>query len=122
MILLITCSGVSNTGRLTTQTAHFLLSKDPGRIIWVPAQKSPEDLRDMAGNAEEVIILNGCTDCCATRKLQDTGFSDGSELTITDLGIKKNGMAEVRFSEIEIVAGAVIKIMQREKERFRHEG
>lgn len=113
MTLLITCSGVSNTGRLTTQTAQFLLQKDPGRFTWLPAQKAPDDLRDIAGNAEKVIVLNGCTDCCATRKLHETGISDVSELTVTDLGIKKNGMAEVRFSEIEVVAGAVFKIIQR---------
>lgn len=122
MTLLVTCSGLSNTGRLTAQAAQFLLQKDPGRIAWVPAQNPPEDLTDLAGDAEEVIILNGCTDRCATKKLRATGFAEGTELIVTDLGIEKNGMAEVRFAEIGIVAVAVMKIIRNDSEKRSYDG
>jgi uncharacterized metal-binding protein len=112
MTLLVTCSGLSNTGRLTAQAAQFLLQKDPGSIVWVPAQKSPEDLNDIAGDARKVIILNGCTDRCATKKLRAAGFAEGTELIVTDLGIEKKGMDEVRFAEIGIVAMAVMDIIR----------
>lgn len=112
MTLIVTCSGLSNTGRLTAQAAQFLLQKDPARIHWVPAQSPPEDLNERAGDAEEVIILNGCTDRCATKKLRAAGVAGGTELIVTDIGIEKNGMAEVRFAEIGIVAGAVMEIIR----------
>jgi uncharacterized metal-binding protein len=112
MTLLVTCSGLSNTGRLTAQAARFLLQNDPGRISWVPAQKSPEDLNERARDDGEVIILNGCTDRCATKKLRAAGVAEGTELIVTDLGIVKNGMDEVRFAEIGIVAMAVMDIIR----------
>jgi uncharacterized metal-binding protein len=113
MTLLVTCSGLSNTGRLTAQAAQYLLQIAPGRISWVQAQKSPEELADLAGDADEVIILNGCADCCATKKLRSAGVAGGCELIVTTLGIQKNGMAEVLFPEIEQVAGAVMKTIRR---------
>ncbi|MDD1712746.1 MAG: putative zinc-binding protein [Methanoregulaceae archaeon] len=122
MTLLVTCSGFSNTGRLTTQAAQCLLTRATGRITWVQAQKSPEELTGLAGNADDLIILNGCMDCCATKKVRAAGVTFGTEIVITDLGIKKNGMAEVRFEEIGIVAGAVIGILQRKGGEMNNEG
>lgn len=112
MTLLVTCGGVSNTGRLTDQAARFLLVKDPERMTWIPVKNLPGDFETMARDDDAVIVLNGCTDRCATRILREHGFFDGTEMIVTDLGIKKDGLAEVRFSEIEIVAGAVITTMQ----------
>ncbi len=114
MTLLVTCSGISNTGRLTTLAAHHLIQRDPGCISWVPVQKSPEIIRSLIGDETESIVLNGCPDCCATKKLRENGLFPGIELKVTDLGIQKDGMAEVQYAEIEIVARAIREILQKE--------
>ena len=113
MHLLVTCSGLSNTGRLTSQAAQFLVQRHPGRVSWVEVQEPPDDLRERVDEATGIIILNGCADCCATKKLRSAGIDAGSELVATELGIQKNGMAEVRFCEIETVVGAVLTALSR---------
>jgi uncharacterized metal-binding protein len=114
MQLLVTCSGLSNTGRLTSQAAQVLVQRYPGRVSWVEVQKPPGELKGRADEVDGIIILNGCNDCCATRKLRSAGIDTGSELIATELGIRKNGTAEVRFSEIETVVGALLTLIGRD--------
>ncbi len=66
---LVTCSGVSNTGKLTTQAAQILLQRKPGHYVWMHAKQSAATLEAEIGDAEQVIVIDGCTDCCATKKL-----------------------------------------------------
>jgi uncharacterized metal-binding protein len=35
----VTCSGISNTGKLTTQAAQILLQRHPGRYVWMHAKQ-----------------------------------------------------------------------------------
>ncbi|MBP1929978.1 putative metal-binding protein [Methanolinea mesophila] len=112
-VTLLTCSGVSNTGKLSSQAAQALLMRRPGRVTWVRAARPPEELAAEATEAEHLIILNGCGDCCATKKLRAAGVSEGTEVIITDLGIEKNGMAEVSYAEIEVVVSGLLETMGR---------
>lgn len=108
MIIIVTCSGVSNTGKLTAQAARILLQRKPGQYMWVQAGQSAAMLGAEPGSAEKVIVLDGCADCCATKKLNAAGHHADSHIIATELGIEKNGMAEVRFDEIEKVIGAIL--------------
>jgi uncharacterized metal-binding protein len=121
-ITLLTCSGVSNTGKLSSQAAQALLMRQPGRVTWVRATRPPEELAAEATEAEHLVILNGCHDCCATKKVRAAGVPDsGTEIIITDLGVEKNGMAEVSFAEIETVVRALTELMNREDRGGRNE-
>lgn len=105
---LVTCSGVSNTGKLTTQAAQVLLQRRPGQYVWVHARQSAVMLDAELGGAEKVIVLDGCADCCATKKLMAAGHRSDCHIVATELGIERNGMAEVRFDEIEKVIAAIL--------------
>ena len=105
---LITCSGVSNTGKLATQAAQTLLQRKPGQYVWMHAKQSAATLETEVGDADRVIVIDGCTDCCASRKLAAAGLVPDVHIIATGLGIEKNGMAEVQFDEIEKVVRAVI--------------
>ena len=105
---LITCSGVSNTGKLTTQAAQTLLQRKPGQYIWMHAKQSAATLETEVRDADRVIVIDGCTDCCASRKLAAAGLAPDVHIIATGLGIEKNGMAEVQFDEIEKVVRAVM--------------
>jgi uncharacterized metal-binding protein len=107
MNALITCSGVSNTGKLTTQAAQTLLQRKPGQYVWMHAKQSAATLEMEAKDADRVIVLDGCTDCCASRKLAAAGLTPHVHIIATGLGIGKNGMAEVQFHEIETVLSAI---------------
>jgi uncharacterized metal-binding protein len=105
---LVTCSGISNTGKLTTQAAQTLLQRKPGQYVWMHAKQSAATLEAEVGDADRVIVLDGCTDCCANKKLAAAGYTPDVHIITTVLGIEKNGMAEVKFDEIEKVVRAVM--------------
>jgi uncharacterized metal-binding protein len=105
---LVTCSGISNTGKLTTQAGMLLMQRKPGMFLCMNCKQSAESLRMDAGGAERLIVLDGCTDCCATKKITAAGLVPDIHIIATELGIEKNGMAEVRFDEIEKVVATVI--------------
>jgi uncharacterized metal-binding protein len=53
-------------------------------------------------------VLDGCTDCCATKKLTAAGITPDLHIIATELGIVKNGMADVKYDEIETVVRAIM--------------
>jgi uncharacterized metal-binding protein len=105
---LVTCSGISNTGKLTTQAAQILLQRKPGQYIWMHAKQSAATLEAEIGDAELVIVIDGCTDCCAMKKLAKSCLVPHHHIIATEHGIEKNGMADVKYDEIEKVVCAVI--------------
>jgi uncharacterized metal-binding protein len=105
---LVTCSGVSNTGKLTTQAALTLLQRKPGQYIWMHARQSAATLEAEIGDAEQVIVIDGCTDCCATKKLSKSFITPHHQIIATELGVEKNRMAEVQYDEIEKVVRAAM--------------
>ena len=107
-IALVTCSGISNTGKLTTQAGMILMQRKPGMFQCMNCKQSAESLRMDAGNADRLIVLDGCTDCCATKKLSAAGLTADIHIIATKLGIEKNGMADVQYDEIEKVVRAVM--------------
>jgi uncharacterized metal-binding protein len=105
---LVTCSGISNTGKLTTQAALMLMQRRPGQYVWMHAKQSSATLEEEIGDAEQVIVIDGCTDCCATKKLSKSNLTPYHHIVATELGIEKKGMGEVQYEEIEKVVRAII--------------
>jgi uncharacterized metal-binding protein len=105
---IVTCSGISNTGKLTTQAALMLMQRRPGQYVWMHAKQSAALLETEIGNVERVIVIDGCTDCCAKKKLSTSSLTPHHHIIATELGIEKKGMAEVQYDEIEKVVLAVI--------------
>lgn len=107
--LLITCSGLSNVGRLTTAVAQQVRMRRPGCIAWVRAQAGPDAIADVTETADLVVVLDGCEDRCGCRKAVEAGLEPGVRLRATGLCIIKDGRAEVKFTEIETVVRAVLE-------------
>ena len=107
---LVTCSGISNTGKLTTQAALMLMQLRPGQYVWMHAKQSAATLEVEIGDADEVIVIDGCKDCCATKKLSSSRIAPHHHIIATELGIEKKGMGEVQYDEIEKVVRAIMKI------------
>jgi len=105
---LVTCSGISNTGKLTTQAGMLLMQRKPGMFLCMNCKQSTESLRRDAEGAERLIVLDGCTDCCATKKLTAAGLVPDVHIIATELGIEKKGMGDVQYDEIEKVVRAVM--------------
>ena len=105
---LVTCSGISNTGKLTTQAAQVVLQRKPGKYVWMHAKQSTATLEAGIGAAGQVIVIDGCMDCCALKKLSSSRIGPTCHIIATGLGVEKKGMDEVRYDEIEKVVRAVM--------------
>jgi uncharacterized metal-binding protein len=102
-ITLITCSGMSNTGKLTVKTGEMLMRRCPGVIEeCISCRVDPGRLHKALSHAEQIAVLDGCTDCCGRKKVQEQGYEPEIHIIATECGIIKNGMEEPRFDEIEI--------------------
>lgn len=111
-IVLITCSGISNTGKLTAQVAGILVQRDPGLFeAHLHAKQSAGDMQKVI-NGGKVVVLDGCRDHCALKKLNSLNIMPHIHIIATDAGIEKNGMADPRFDEIETLAAAVRKAVR----------
>ena len=108
-ITLVTCSGLSNTGRLTTEAAMTLVHRKPGKYVWLRAREPPDSLEAGIGDAEQVIVIDGCTDCCAMKNYPSSCPAPARHIIATEIGIRKNGMAEVQFHEIETLVHEVLR-------------
>jgi uncharacterized metal-binding protein len=105
-VTLITCSGLSNTGKLTGRAGMVVQQRSPGSVeALLPASRP---LEEAARHAGRILALDGCEDACALRKLRELGVEPDLHVVATECGIVKNGMAEPRFDEIERLAGAVL--------------
>jgi uncharacterized metal-binding protein len=106
MRALITCSGLSNTGRLTTQAAMVLVSRSPGAIAWVQAHKGDHLIADVTTDASQIIVIDGCSDHCAIKKCGLEGVTADIHIVTTELGVKKDGMADVQWDDVVTVLAA----------------
>ncbi|HOJ95860.1 MAG TPA: putative zinc-binding protein [Methanospirillum sp.] len=105
---MVTCSGISNTGKLTTKVSESLHRKCPGLIeCSFAARSDPEKLRDFLAHAKRIVIVDGCSDCCGRKKIKELGYDPDIHIVATECGIIKNGMEDPRFDEIELMTSIV---------------
>ena len=113
-ITLLTCSGISHTGRLTTRTGTSLRCRHPGLIgrhLQLTNLKHPldEELRD----GDVLVAVDGCDECCAKKRLDTIDTIPDSYIVATREGIIKRGMEEARYDEIEVLSRVIIKAIRK---------
>jgi len=64
-------------------------------------------------NGGIVMVLDGCREQCAAKKLKSLCITPHIHIIATEEGIEKNGMADPRFDEIETLITAVRKAIRR---------
>lgn len=106
-LILITCSGVSNVGKLTAQAAGVLLQREPD--LFDACLHAKQSARDMGAviDGGKLVVLDGCRDRCAAKKLKSLGRTPDIHIVATEAGIEKNGMSDPNFAEIELLIAAL---------------
>ncbi|MEI6840142.1 MAG: putative zinc-binding protein [Methanomicrobiales archaeon] len=113
VLFLITCSGISNTGKLTAQVAAVLIQREPDLFEGhLHGKQSTHDIMENVINDGKVLVLDGCKDHCAAKKLKSLSITPHIHIIATEEGIEKNGMADPRFDEIEKLVAAVRKAVR----------
>jgi uncharacterized metal-binding protein len=99
-LVLVTCSGISNTGKLTAQVAGILMQREPDLFDGhLHVKQSTHDMERVI-NGAKVVVVDGCKDHCAAKKLKSLCITPHIHIIATEEGIEKNGMADPGYDEI----------------------
>ncbi len=105
--LIFACSGLSNTGKLTMQAASALAFRRPDMYRASAAHKGVDAVEDAVSEGFRILTLDGCTDRCATKKLDEAGLKADVYMMVTDLGIEKTRPSDVKPEYIEKIIRAI---------------
>jgi uncharacterized metal-binding protein len=120
--LLLTCSGISHTGQLTTMTGNSLRCRHPvlvTRHLQLTALK--RSLERELEDDECLIVVDGCEECCTKKRMDLIGKIPDAYIIATREGIIKRGMEEPQYHEIENLSKAIMRIIWndiRDEEEF----
>ena len=109
-VLLLTCSGISHTGQLTTMTGNSLRCRNPvlvTRHLQLTALKRP--LEKEIQDGECLIAVDGCEECCAKKRMDMIGKTPDAYIVATREGIIKRGMEEPRYDEIDGLSRVIVR-------------
>jgi uncharacterized metal-binding protein len=107
-LVIVSCSGVSNTGRLTGQAANAFMQRHPGVFErHIPASEISGSSFEGLSSDAEFVVIDGCPDCCSCKKLKPSGVVPVIHITATESGIEKRGMDEPTFAEIDILLSEI---------------
>ncbi len=121
-VLLLTCSGISHTGRLTTMTGNSLRCRHPvliTRHLKLTALKRPLEKELQDGDC--LVAVDGCEECCAKKRMDLIGKTPDAYIIATREGITKRGMEEPRYDEIEGLSRVIVRTIRNSYKRERRE-
>jgi len=71
VFIVVTCSGISNTGKLTAQTGARLLHSSCGAVeSCIEATRPTASLEEVVRHADRILVLDGCSDCYGKKKVR----------------------------------------------------
>jgi uncharacterized metal-binding protein len=73
----------------------------------VSCRVDPDRLHDALSLAEKIVVLDGCSECCGRKKVQEQGYEPEIYFIATECGIIKAGVEDPRFDEIELLTKVV---------------
>lgn len=114
-VTILTCSGISHTGQLTTLAGNSLRCRHPvlvHRHLRLTALKRAleEELMD----DECLVAVDGCQECCAKKRMDVIGRIPDAYIIATEHGIVKRGMEEPRYDEINCLSQAIVRTIRNE--------
>jgi len=95
-IIVLACSGASNTGAYSDKVSRKLMANGKGKMLCLArfavdpkfAEQSKKELEAL-GDDGELIIIDGCPINCAEEIMKKSGFLKYQHINTTDFGITK---------------------------------
>jgi uncharacterized metal-binding protein len=114
-IVVLACSGASNTGAYSDKVARKLMAGGKGKMLCLArfavdpkfTEQSKEELEAL-GDDGELIIIDGCPINCAEKIMKKSGFLKYRHINTTDFGITK-GKTPVTEDKIDEIVRAIIE-------------
>ena len=101
--IILACDGAASVGQVGHQVAVDLTNRGNGArmcCLSAVAADSPAHV-GIARKARKLIAINGCTNRCASKILEQKGIPYDYEVTISELGVKK--VATLDFNRDDVV-------------------
>lgn len=107
-IMILACSGGSNVGQLSNQTAVELTREGFGKMFCLAGIGGMiSGFVQSAWDTENMVVLDGCPVGCAKAILEQAKVPMKNYLVITELGIEKNKNFSLKAEDIAKVKTAV---------------
>ncbi len=109
--LIFPCSGGSDTGELTDQTARKLTRDGLGKMYCLAGIGGRvSGIMASTESAAKILAIDGCPQNCAKKTLEEAGFKKFEHLTLSEIGFQK-GSSPVNADNISIVAEKASKLL-----------
>ena len=107
-IMILPCSGGSNTGQLANRAAVELTREGFGKMYCLAGIGGRlSGFVESAKGVEQMMVIDGCDLACGKATLEGAGVPLKNYLVVTDLGIEKNKDFDLKPEELEMVKHAV---------------
>ncbi len=107
-IMILTCSGGSNVGQLSNQSAVELTQEGFGKmycLAGIGGQLS--GFTQSAKDVPDMVVVDGCSTGCARATLEQAGVPLRKYLVLTDLDLEKNKDFNLKREELERVKQSI---------------
>ena len=105
-LIVLACSGASNTGAYSDKVARKLMQDGNAKMLCLArfaVDKSfAEDSKAKLSNGARIVVLDGCPINCAENILKENGIEQFEHVNITDFGIVKGVTPVTEEKLIEI--------------------
>lgn len=104
-VVLLPCSGGSNTGQIANQVAIKLTEEGVGYIYCLAGIAAHiEGMVESARGARRIVALDGCEVACAKKAIEHAGLPVTDWICVTGAGISKNHQFKLPRKEIDLIA------------------
>ena len=107
-LLVMSCSGASNTGAYADMIARRLDELKDADMVCLPkiAISDAKLIEKVKNSGGKLVVLDGCPLHCAKKILNNAGITDFLHLSITDFGVKK-GVTPVTQDKIDAIIAQI---------------
>lgn len=107
-IFILPCAGVSNVGQLTILAVQELVLEGKGEWVACRNGMDLQILKDRTTDSPPFIVVDGCEQQCARKRLEAINCDLEFHLSLADLGIEKSDFSEITPDELQLLKDAII--------------
>ncbi|MFH1912885.1 MAG: putative zinc-binding protein [Pseudomonadota bacterium] len=110
--LIFSCSGAADVGEIADQTARLLTRQGKGKMFCLAGIGGRvSGMIKSTEAAGRILAIDGCPQNCASKTLEEAGFTQYGHLELDEIGLKK-GASEPSPHNIELAAAKAAELLK----------
>jgi len=102
--LIFPCSGAADVGEISDKAARGLTAQGHGKMFCLAGiGGNINGIIQSAKEADQVIVIDGCSLDCAKKTLEEKGIERFFHLRVTDLGIEKSKSPATQYRISQVI-------------------